>query len=257
MPSLISTSRVSSVHRSRPPSHASLDWAREAHLLGRIRVGDHRAFEALVHQYGPRMLAVARRLLRSEEDSADAVQDAFLAAHRSIASFAGNSRLWTWLYRILVNISLKKMYSRSRRREVPLENVFAASAQPGRHAPLTTQWNETADACAARAETQTQVRACINCLPEAYRTILLVRDIQELDTDEAALLLHLSPGAVKSRLHRARQALKSLLLPIVGFEEAGQDEFRLQSGSFGNTCPDQRVYAAEGDRNRLDSRQPR
>jgi RNA polymerase sigma-70 factor (ECF subfamily) len=236
------------VHQSRPLSHASLDWAREAHLLSRIQVGDPRAFETLVRQYGPRMLAVARRLLRSEEDSADAVQEAFLAAHKSIACFEGNSRLWTWLYRIVVNISLKKMYSRSRRREVPLENVFTASAHPGRHAPLTTRWNETADACAARAETQTQVRSCINCLPESYRTILLVRDIQELDTDEAARLLHLSPGAVKSRLHRARQALKSLLLPVVGFEGAGQHEFRLQGGSFGNTCPDQRVYAAEGDR---------
>src|SRR4029077_18406163 len=134
-----------------------------------------------------------------------------------------------------------KMYSRSRRREVSLENVLAASAQPGRHAPLTTQWNETADACAARAETRTQVRSCINCLPEPYRTILLVRDIQELDTDEAARLLHLSPGAVKSRLHRARRALRSLLLPIVGFEEAGRAEFGVQSGSFGNTGADQRV----------------
>ena len=86
MSSSVATPRVSSVHRSRPPSHASLDWADEAHLLSRIRVGDPRAFEALVQQYGPRMLAVARRLLRSEEDSADAVQDAFMAAHRSIAS---------------------------------------------------------------------------------------------------------------------------------------------------------------------------
>ena len=247
----ISTPEISSMHRSRLTSDASLDRAREADLVSRIRGGDPGAFESLVGHYGPRMLAVARRLLRCEEDSADAVQEAFLAAHKSIAYFAGHSSLWTWLYRIVVNISLKKMYSRSRRREVPLDNVLAASGRPGRYAPLTARWNETADVCAARAEMQTQVRSCINCLQESYRTILFVRDIQELDTDEAARLLHLSPGAVKSRLHRARRALTSLLRPIVGFEEAGRGELRRQSGSFGNICPDDQVYAGERERTAL------
>ena len=162
MSSSISTPQISSMHRSPLTSH-SLDWAREADLVSRIRAGDPQAFETLVGHYGPRMLAVARRLLRCEEDSADAVQEAFLAAHKSIAYFAGHSSLWTWLYRIVVNISLKKMYSRSRRREVPLHNMFAASGRPGRYAPLTARWNETADVCAARGNADP--RAVLHQLP--------------------------------------------------------------------------------------------
>src|SRR5438105_2296259 len=93
----------------------------EALLLARCRTGDGQAFETLVRQYGGRMRAVAQRFLSCDEDAADAVQDAFLRAYRSIASFQGNSNLWTWLYRILVNACLT--IRRSRRRTVSLADL--------------------------------------------------------------------------------------------------------------------------------------
>src|SRR5947209_3624290 len=82
-------------------------------LVPKLRAGDANAWEDLVQQYGSRMYTIARRLLRTEHDSADAVQEAFLCFVRSLDSFEGNSRIWTWLYRILVNVCLGKLRSRS------------------------------------------------------------------------------------------------------------------------------------------------
>src|SRR5690242_6021605 len=92
-------------------------------LVERIRAGDVRAFDTIVRQYDQRILAVAGRLLRHGEDRADAVQDALLAAYRSIASFKENSKLWTWLYRVLVNDCLTIRRSRYRHQVLSLHDL--------------------------------------------------------------------------------------------------------------------------------------
>src|SRR5262249_60227794 len=101
-------------------------------LLERIRAGDERACEALVRQHGGRMLVVARRFLQIEEDSADAVQDAFLSAFRSLEGFERNSALGTWLHRILVNVCLRRLRARSRSREVRID-LLPTFDQSGHH----------------------------------------------------------------------------------------------------------------------------
>ena len=95
----------------------------ESTFLGRLRGGDDDAFATLVHQYGGRMLATARRLLRSEEDAKDAVQEAFVSAARAIDGFAGDARLSTWLHRIVMNTALMKLRSRRRRAEEPIDDL--------------------------------------------------------------------------------------------------------------------------------------
>jgi RNA polymerase sigma-70 factor (ECF subfamily) len=180
-------------------------------LVERVLLGDQGACETLVRRHGGRMLSVARRLLRRDEDADDAVQDAFLSAFRSLGSFGGQSSLGTWLHRIVVNACLMRLRGRSRRRDVPLADLPPGSDEAcGRDRP-----DEHAPAVLSRQETRAQVRACIDRLPEPHRTILLLRDVQELDTDETAERLGIRPGAVKTRLHRARQALRVLLEPIV------------------------------------------
>src|SRR5262245_25667733 len=139
----------------------------EAGLLSRLRAGDQRAFEALVQSYTPRLRAVAGRFLRSEEDRADAVQDAFLSAFRSLGSFEGKSRLSTWLHRIVVNACLAKLRSRSRAAEAPLDDLVPPDA--GRRWEPVAPWSEPGVARLASAETRAQVRACIERLPELYR----------------------------------------------------------------------------------------
>jgi RNA polymerase sigma-70 factor (ECF subfamily) len=192
------------------PADPKLDS--EAWLLTRLRQRDERAFETLVDDYRERMQSVAHRLLHNEEDSADAVQEAFLAAFLSINSFEGNSRLWTWLYRILLNICLKKLQRRSRPRELRLDDLREVSID-FRQQGVAARWRaEPAFRPIARREAQAAVRMCINRLPHAYRSVLTLREIEALNTNQTAQTLRISRGAVKSRLHRAREALRSLLI---------------------------------------------
>jgi RNA polymerase sigma-70 factor, ECF subfamily len=189
--------------------------ADEAGLLARVRAGDAHASETLVRRHGGRMLAVARRFLRSEEDSADSVQEAFLAAFRSLDGFEGNAALGTWLHRIVVNVCLTRLRARSRSRQVPIDDLLPPFDETGHHARQVQPWEDHALARLTRAETRAQVRACVDRLPEPYREVLLLRDIEEFDTDQTAERLGITPGAVKTRLHRARQALRTLLEPLV------------------------------------------
>src|SRR5262249_35415979 len=116
------------------PSGAPLDAVAEEQFLASLRRGDEQAYAVLVRQYGGRMLAVARRFLRREEDSADAVQDALVSAFRSLDSFAGNSQLWTWLHRVVVNACLMKLRSRSRHPTVSLNDLLPTFDETGHHA---------------------------------------------------------------------------------------------------------------------------
>jgi len=186
----------------------------DVELLARIRAGDERACEALVRQHGRRLLAVARRFLRTEEDSADAVQDAFLSAFRSLEGFERNSALGTWLHRIVVNVCLRRLRARSRSREVRID-LLPTFDQSGHHRHPVRAWEDEALARLTRAEARAHVWACIDRLPDSYREVLLLRDIEELDTEQTAQHLGINPGAVKTRLHRARQALRTLLEPFV------------------------------------------
>jgi RNA polymerase sigma-70 factor (ECF subfamily) len=189
------------------------DPAAEAALLERLRAGEDAAFEELVRTHGGRMLAVARRFLRSEDDAQDAVQDAFLSAFKALDRFEGKSRLSTWLHRIVVNASLMKIRRRKRKPETSLEDLQPGYREDGRIADPPEPWVLPADRTAERNEIFRKVRAAIDELPDNYRTVLLLRDIEELDTAETAELLGVTPNAVKIRLHRARLALRERIDP--------------------------------------------
>ncbi len=181
-------------------------------LLLRLRAGEEHAFGELVRGNAARMLTVARRMLRSEEDARDAVQDAFLQAFRAIGRFEGGARLSTWLHRITINACLMKLRARARRPEESIEDLLPRFYADGHRIDPGPAWRETADPL-EQGELRAHVRACIDRLPEIYRNVLLLRDIEELGTEETALLLEVKPDTVKVRLHRARQALRSLLEP--------------------------------------------
>lgn len=194
----------------------------EKALLDRLRAGDDAAYEELVRAYGGRMLAVARRFLRSEEDARDAVQDAFVSAFRSIDRFEGNARISTWLHRIVVNAALMKLRTRRRRPEQSIEDLLPSYLDDGHMEPTPSPWRETEADGAERRELAELLLRSIDRLPEIYRNVLMLRDIEELDTQETADVMGISPGAVKTRLHRARQALRGLLAPHL--EEGSVEE---------------------------------
>lgn len=186
--------------------------ADDAALLARLRAGDSAAFEEFVRAESGRLLSVTRRILPTEEDARDAVQDAFLLAFRSLDRFQGQSRLSTWLHRIAVNAALMRLRTRRRKREEPLDPLLPAYQEDGHHVERFAAWDDPTEAI-ERAENKTLVRRLIGELPDSYRTVLLLRDIEGLDTEETARLLETTPNAVKVRLHRARQALRTLLAP--------------------------------------------
>jgi RNA polymerase sigma-70 factor (ECF subfamily) len=191
----------------------------EKALLSRLREREDAAYEELVRVYGGRMLAVARRFLRAEEDARDAVQDAFLNAFRSIDRFEGSARISTWLHRIVVNASLMKLRTRRRKPEQSIEDLLPNFLDDGHMTAPASPWRPTELDGAERRELSELLVRSIDQLPESYRNVLLLRDIEELDTEETAEAMGISPGAVKTRLHRARQALRGLLSPHL--EEAG------------------------------------
>lgn len=186
----------------------------EATLLERLRAGEEAAFEMLVRANTGRLLAVARRLLPTEEDARDVVQEAFLSAFRSLPGFAGGSKLSTWLHRIVVNAALMRLRTRRRRPEESLDTLLPAFLVDGHHAESFSGWSEPADRALERTEIRELVRGQIERLPETYRTVLVLRDIEGMETEDVAAALGLTPNAVKMRLHRGRQALRTLLAPI-------------------------------------------
>ena len=203
-------SRYDSLHGMATFSRSSAtnaDDLDEAALLAGLRAGDETAYEKLVRNYGGRMLGVARRFLRNEEDARDAVQDAFLSAFKALGRFEGQSRLSTWLQRIAINAALMKLRNRARKPEVAIDDLLPSFRADGRPAHAPAPWKEDLDATLQRREMRTVVRGLIDQLPDAFRNVLLLRDIEEIDTAQAAKMLGISTAAVKTRLHRARQAL--------------------------------------------------
>ena len=155
-----------------------------------------------------RLLSVARRFLGNNEDAQDAVQDAFIRAYKAIHTFEARAQLHTWLHRILVNTALMKLRDRRRRPTESIEDLLPTYNNDGHQAVASRDWS---DAVLERKETAAIVREAIAMLPDQYREVLVLRDIEEKDTAEAAALLGTTSNVVKVRLHRARQALRTLL----------------------------------------------
>lgn len=201
---------------TRAPSPSQDSASSDEHeLLSRLRAGDPAAYERLVRELSPRLLAVARRLMGNEHDAADALQDAFVSAFNALGDFDGRSKLSTWLHRIVVNACLMKLRKARRRSERDITPLLPVFLDDGHQAAPSRAWDHGAPGNAQRADARELVLRKIHELPEAYRTVLLLRDIEELDTKETAQRLGESENAVKTRLHRARQALRTLLEPLM------------------------------------------
>jgi len=168
-----------------------------------LPAGEAVAFEQLVRQYGGRLLAASKRLLSNHEDALDAVQDAFLSAFKSIESFDGRSRLSTWLHRIDVNAALMKLRSKARHPKQSIDDLLPTFLADGNRMAPGARWRRSGAENAEQIEIHTIIRSKIDSLPESYRIVLRLRDIEELDTETVAQKLEMTPDAVTVRLHRA------------------------------------------------------
>ena len=185
--------------------------AGEQDLVAGLKAGDESAFESLLIRFSPELLVIARRLVQNEEDAKDSVQDAFISAFRAVDRFREGAPLRPWLHRIVRNAAIDKLRSRQSRREIPVVDsdlrVLHALERldPPHHQP------ETVDRTLDLHRECAVVWECLKDLPDSHRHVLLLRGVQELDTNETAEVLGVSPGCTKVRLHRARRALRALL----------------------------------------------
>lgn len=189
--------------------------ADESAFLARLRSADpvtqSTAYEELVRDNIDRMIVVARRIVRDEAEAQDAVQDAFVSVFNAIGSFDGRSLLSTWMHRITVNAALMRLRSRKRANERNIENLLPVFDESGHRAEHAPNFDDVKDRSEIDPKMAQRVRDAINELPDDHRTILILRDIEELSTKEAAAVLDITPDAAKQRLHRARLALMKLI----------------------------------------------
>ena len=180
----------------------------DADLVILAQGGETRAFDELVRRYRDKVYRLSYKILRHEEDAAEALQDAFLSAFRGLKNFKAESTFSTWLYRIATNASLMK-YRRRRDGHVSLEQ---SQSSDGSGEPMQIpDWSKQPMNELLNQETHEVMEEGIQRLPEELRTVFVLRDVEGLSNAEVADVLNLSVAAVKSRLHRARIALRDRL----------------------------------------------
>ena len=185
----------------------------ESEFIERLRAGEPDAYEELVTLYSSRLIVLARQILGDEDLARDAVQDAFLSAFRAMDRFNGDARLSSWLHRIVTNSALAKLRVKRRRPECFITEEFGtvASEDPLDRASGidATFASESADEAISRKQKARFVQECIASLKENHRRVLTLRYIHEYDTEQTARILGVGPNTVKTRLMRARDALRS------------------------------------------------
>jgi len=193
----------------------------EAALVARAREGDAVAYTELVNRYERKIFRLAKHITQNDEDAEDVLQETFLKAYGHLPDFQGQSKFYTWLVRIAVNESLMKLRKRKSDRTVPLdEPVDTGEDTVVREIAV---WDENPEQKYSREELGGILDEAIQSLKPAFRTVFVLRDIEELSTEETAETLGISVPAVKSRLLRARLQLREKLTRF--FKRKGEDVF--------------------------------
>jgi RNA polymerase sigma-70 factor, ECF subfamily len=189
-----------------------LDPAQEAELVQQAKDGSLEAFTQLVNRYDSKILRLAKHITQNQEDAEDVLQEAFLKAFTHLDRFEGGSRFYTWLVRIAVNESLMKLRKRRNGKEVSIDEPVESN--DGDVQSLVREiavWDDTPEHRYSQAEIRGILDGAVDSLEPIYRTVFMLRDVEELSTEETAEALDLSIPAVKSRLLRARLQLRELL----------------------------------------------
>lgn len=181
----------------------------EAELVAKAKAGDSGAFSDLVEHYERRVFRMAKQITQNEEDAEDVLQETFLKAYSHLEDFQGNSKFYTWLVRIAVNEALMKLRKRRSDKTVPLDDPI----DTGEDVVVReiAVWDDDPEQKYSREELGEILNEAIQSLKPAYRTVFVLRDIEELSIEETSEALGLSISAVKSRLLRARLQLREKL----------------------------------------------
>lgn len=184
-------------------------------LVERARVKDEAAFEELVGRYEDKLYRLAMRFVRNETDAQEILQEAFLSAWRNLPTFEGRAQFGSWMYRVTVNAALMLLRSRNRHPEVTVDDVEPTTLNnavaENSQMRATTDWSQRPDEQLQSGEMRKHIQASVDALPDGLRTVFLLRDVEEMSTEDTAEMLGMSVPAVKTRLHRARLALREAI----------------------------------------------
>ncbi|HSE04044.1 MAG TPA: sigma-70 family RNA polymerase sigma factor [Methylomirabilota bacterium] len=190
----------------------------EAALIARLRRRDTEALEILMERHAARVYRVAFGITRNDADAEEVVQDVFLSLFEKIAAFEERAALGTWLYRVATNTALLRRRGKRLELEVSLEDQLPTFREDGHRAGersfLLADWSASAEDGLLSDETRALVRRSIDLLPPHYRAVVMLRDVEELSNEETAEILGEPVSSVKSRLHRARMALREQLTHV-------------------------------------------
>jgi RNA polymerase sigma-70 factor (ECF subfamily) len=189
--------------------------ADELPMLERLREGDPAALETLMGEYAGRVYRLAWGITRDARDAEEVVQDVFLTVVQKSSTFEGRSAFGSWLYRVTANAALNKCRGKRRHVETSLEDYLpsyeADGHRSGDRTYLLADWSQNPEAEVLSGQARRTLERALDALPETYRAVLVLRDVEELGNDEVAAMLGESVASVKSRLHRARMALREQL----------------------------------------------
>jgi RNA polymerase sigma-70 factor (ECF subfamily) len=203
------------------PAESSPVEIEEAEQILKARSGDARAFGDLIGKYERKIFRLAQHITQNREDAEDVLQETFLKAYEHLGQFQGNSKFYTWIVRIAVNQALMKLRKRKTDKTVSMdEGIDTGEDVVVRE---IAAWDEDPEQRYSREELNEILTAAVDSLAPAYRTVFVLRDVEDLSTEETAEALELSIPAVKSRLLRARLQLREKLTKF--FKRKGDDAF--------------------------------
>jgi len=183
----------------------------DAALVLRVQRADAAAFAVLMRRYNRRLYRTARAILKDDGAAEDAVQEGYLAAWRHVGAFRGDAQIGTWLTRIVVNQALQALRRRRREQVVVLFDDPAGEPADGDDAVTDTPAADMPEDAMARTEMRRLIERKIDELPEAYRTVFVLREVEDMTVDEAAAALGIPAATVRSRLFRAKARLRASL----------------------------------------------
>ncbi len=184
----------------------------DTELVARAQAKDYAAFEQLLDRYEDKIFRLAYRFVRNETEAKEILQDTFLTIWRKLDTFKGDSQFSSWLYRVAANAALMRLRSQRRHPEVSTEDLpIGYLDNYGQLPPVIENWAKRPDEELASDELRRHIQSAVDALPEIYRSVFIIRDVEGLSTEETADVLQISVPTVKTRLHRARIALRDAI----------------------------------------------
>jgi RNA polymerase sigma-70 factor, ECF subfamily len=188
------------------------DKVSDGELVRRVAAHDHEAFRVLMKRHNQMLYRAARSILKNEAEAEDAVQEAYMQAYRAMGDFRGDSKVSTWLVRIVVNEAITRLNKHARRAEViRLEGDNPQQDQHSSEDSMNESLPEQPDRATLRAEMRKLLEARIDTLPEAFRSVFVLRAVEEMSVEETAAVLDLNEATVRTRFFRAKGLLREWL----------------------------------------------